>query len=408
MKHLKIPTTNPDYFLLKRIMEEQAKKNAIEKNGIKNEAPNFTNTSKSIDLYFITNKLRLYCGFLSYDQMSFRGNLELSLPTFLFIPTILNLVEQVDFKSPTINAYYSLIQLLNQERSLNSQDKISSITKIELILSDNPVRIHPEDQLYLYSILATFCSKQINLGKRQLLKKCFRYNNNIINIRYDTLKDKEYYFPVAIFKNIIFLALNLKDDKDLFRNIQTYRLKGEEDLGFESAFEWVKLFIQKYKHELHPRDRNVYAKYCLAYSYFKQENFTKAYLLISTITKAGRDIDTKVNIKLFFLMCAYEESMVDSKKLRVIQNFFSQKIDAYRKQVSTREVKSGLTYLFYYHKEFIKLFQKLYKFKKKYQYSFYERKSDKFKHEKHSLFIEIETSQYPIKTWLLEKLNEIK
>jgi len=407
MATLIIPSDDLNYNYLKDILEAEERKRNIEKNGIRNVSPGFEILANKLDLYFIANKLRLYCAFLSYKGMSFGATIEADSNAFLFIPQILDVVRHKQVYDPTIEIYSKLLKLLDEPPAHAKDTAKSLLQMIEHLLHLNADVIHPEDQLYIYSMLATYMAKRINLGGQEFLRHCFRYNNAMINLRYGVIKDKQYFLPPAIFKNLVFLALNLKKDQSLFRELATYRLKGTLESGFVDAFEWVEAFIKEYRNEMKLKHRKVYAEYCSAFAHFQNENFEKAYKIMSTLTKAGRDLQLKVDIKLFFLMCAYEQDLLDAKKLKVTSRFFEKSLDTYRKQLSGSSTKTSLSYLFHYHKEFISLFKKLYKFKNKYEGVYYTQKNNRFEQEKAMLFKEIDASDYPIKAWLAQKLYEV-
>ena len=211
----------------------------VEKNTPKN--PNFEFIEKAdyhLDAYYILNKLKNYCDFLAYKNMT------ASKPTIQFSSNFLGEIETSPFiEEPCIKTYFYLVAMF-----LNP-DEEHHFKKAKTVLEKNFECFTIEELNNIYIYLKNYCIiTKINNGKTKYFYELFDISK--------TLLEKEINFTNGMisqqdYKNIITVGLHIKE------------------------FDWTENFIQKYTHRLPKETQDNDLNYNLAKAYFHKKDYEK-------------------------------------------------------------------------------------------------------------------------------------
>jgi hypothetical protein len=236
------------------------------------EIENLQDISDSLDYAYSTLKLRQACLSLSYQSVYKVVN-EQSM-----IPEIIEHIEENDLiKIPSVGTYYFAF------KSLFSPEEIENFFQLKKMLFDFG-NIFPNDEIRdLYLISINYCIKKHNTGEVDFLKA-------ELELYQDGLKKKYLYINNFItkftYRNVVTLALNLKE------------------------YDWAEKFIEEYKNELEPQQREGNYNHCKARLAYVRKNYNE--VLIHLQKTDYEDILINISAKSLLLKALYELAEYDA------------------------------------------------------------------------------------------------
>lgn len=394
-----------DKKLKSAIESEKIKRKEVEKIGKRNVKPNFINISDALDQYYVYNKLKTYCAFLSYSIIVNSKVVKSKKTDFLFIREIIKKVEANKDTHPLISIFYNIIYIFEH---INYDEKtIAPVYENILTLFDNKIKYRSlEEDLEILSLLSNVCIYRMNKNKPIYKEKLFIINIKIINLKYDNNLP----IQATLFENLVATALNIHND-NLFHKIKTSGINSSSlERGFKDSYEWVYKFMRHYKTRLDENGRMYHFPYCKALYYFHLHEFDKAYKILKQHQPKGMFI--VLNTKVLYLKTIYEihekELLNSVVKYKITEKDLTKAIDAYRVMVKYEKNKKELIgYQLEFYVTFDLLFRKVFSFYKKY-FGIYKKGDKIYQKNRLNLEKEIRRINFPYKDWLLEKLENIK
>ncbi len=391
--------------LLKKITDERKKRELILRKGDRTQNPDLKDLSEVMDIFFIYNKLKIYCEYLSNTSFIHDDKKSVDISEIRYLSLLDQLETSIPLPEyPVIQIYY-YIKILFENISNNLFDNQQYILKIEEILDQEMNCLAEGDQIEVCSYITNYCIRRSNYGDKKLLRTLFLFYNRIINLRYAKEKNKRQKIQPGFFKNAVVAAIKLAQNP-LFASLQTTHLVPIQlNQGFQNGYEWAEAFTQYYSQVL-AKDKNTYKNYCLALIAFKQENFTKALKIIKQ-NKNNRAAFINLDSKVLHLKTAFEIFKSDPSILRTYNTDINRLIDSYRKLLTyegNQKKTIGYQYEIYHH--FYLTYNKLYKLFMNYNNLKY--KGSKYDTDKSTLISQINISNSPYNQWLISQINQIK
>lgn len=194
----------------------------------------------NLDLYYLSNKLRIACDMASRNIVIKAGY------ECHFIDDLLEYYEN-NFKNfhsiPALFIYYNVLQMLQEEENENHYQKLKKA------LNDH-ADLFPKPELWtLYKYASNYCIKKINSGKS-------RYYKEFLDL-YKALLERK-----IIFQNGLITQWT-------FKNIITVGIRLEE-------FEWTEKFIEQYENYLLPEEKFNAVTYNRAVLFSARKEYKKA------------------------------------------------------------------------------------------------------------------------------------
>jgi len=368
----------------KKIVKEQNKRKHLEKIGKRNQEPNLLAISNAADNYYVLIKLKTYCAYLSYKNIINVEKIPYKESDFKLMKNIIEEIEKGAFQHPMIHIY-NQIRLLYQDKAVNFEELIQSIQQLT-------PKLNEDEGLEIYSFLSNIGIKRLNKGEKSFLKTTFEVYNNMLTLLERNTRKKTV-LPTGMFKNIVSIALYLKED-ELFYQLKTASLKSPTKTeGFKDAFEWITQFIEVYQKKIDKKTAETYLDYSKALLAFHQEKYGIAYHhLQKNLNTHGLFIN--MDYKILYLKTVYE--MKQSRSEDITTKEINLTIDSYRKllEYEKNEVqKMNYQQLYYY--TFYQVFKQL-------DSTSYSHKNIQEK-QKLKQSIEDIPDFYPFKSWFLEK-----
>lgn len=253
--------------------------------------PDFENLEKAdyhLDAYYIFNKLKNYCDFLVYK------NITATNPKIHLFPDFLdNLKTSPYIEEPCIQSYFYIVSML-----LHPEDE-SFFQNAKKILEQNHEQFTIQELNTIYIYLKNYCIvTKINNGKSE-------YFIELFNI-YKILLEKEINFIDGMldpqdYKNIITVALHIKE------------------------FDWVENFIRDYTQRLPKQNQDNDLSYNLAKVYFHKEEYEKVIEQLREVEY--KNLSYTMGGRLMLLKTYYElnelsalESLLDSYSIYLRRN----------------------------------------------------------------------------------------
>lgn len=385
--------------LLKKIDEEQDKRKKIHKDGDRNIEPNLLGVSKALDEYYILNKLKLYCEYLSYRKIVANQVCKYSKEDFLLLQECLKIVQKKYLNQyPLFKIFWEIKEIYEQSAIETSVDFYSILNQVE----DISHNLELNETLEIFSHLSNFCINKINLGESQYLESLLLINCKMVSTVYQLGGDRV--LAPGVFKNIIGNALRIKKI-DFYNSIKLEGVEPNDKLtGFKEYTEWIEQFILVYTDSLAPKYQEVYGNYCRALLEFERQDFEKAHNLLQPL-KRKRGIFINLNVKKLYIQTQFERC--SNKKTRTDAiNELEKSLEAYRKMISYESKKKQVNYQIDLHMEFYSFCQKIYNIYGKSFGVIY--KDSTFKKQKKELIKEIKKSNSAYKNWFVDKINSLE
>jgi len=248
---------------------------------------NIEETAKFLDIFYLGEKLKLYCMLLSWQDVSnITGDL-------LFMEEIIKHVEKIDYSQyPPIAIYYQVY------KSYVEPENIDHFYKLKQLIS-NFIHVFPIDEAKdIFGSAHNFCIRRINIGQNEFVKE-----------NLDLYKE-------SIDKNILFH--NEEIPPNTFRNIVISAIILNE-------FEWAESFIQLHKDKLEVKYRENAVTFNLARVAWAKKDHSKVIRLLQNVEFNEMVYD--MNSKMMLVTTYYDSdeleplfSLLDSFKIFIYRN----------------------------------------------------------------------------------------
>jgi hypothetical protein len=323
-------------------------KSENEKKNVKfeiNTELNIQNISENLDVFYVAEKLRLYCTLLTWKKM-YKLDIEIQN-----METILTLATQKPYNTiPAILMYYTMQATYTDE----------NITQHYFDLKDQIhkyIHVFPEDeQKEIYATAISYCVNKVNKGDFTFQKETFLIYKETIDADYLLIDG---IISPTDFRNIVFFALRVKE------------------------FEWTENFINDYAEYLDPRYRENAVEFSLARLEFYRKNYGKVLDHLNNVT--FDDVWYTLGTKTLQVASYYELDEFDALE-SLLQSF---KMYIKREKSLTKERKETYLNLIKYTSSLMKVNPR-----------------DQSKIQKIKIEIE-QTKSIVSKPWLMEKVEEM-
>lgn len=236
------------------------------------ESTNLQQISDSLDAAYYTLKLRQGCIALSYQSV-YKSALEHSM-----MPEIIAQIERNNLqKIPSVGMYYYAFQCLA------SPEKTANFFAFnELLLTQGA--FFPADEIRdLYLLGINYCIKKHNSGERDFLKFEFILYQEGLKSKYLYINN---FITKFTYRNVITLALTLQE------------------------YDWAENFINEYKNELNPQEREDNFRHNLARLAYERKQYD---VVLHLLQQADyEDVLMNIAAKAFLLRSLYENKAYDA------------------------------------------------------------------------------------------------
>lgn len=278
-----------EYYLNKYQIEKNifSLKSENEKKNVKFEIDselNIQNISENLDIFYVSEKLRLFCTLLTWKKMY---KLDIALQN---IDTILSLSLHYPFNTtPSVLMYHNMYLTFTDEENTQHYFNLKK-------LLNKFIHLFPEEeQKEIYATAISYCVNKVNKGN-------FTFQEETFLIYKETI-EKGY-----------LLSGGFLSPTD-FRNIGQIALRVNE-------FEWTENFIIEYAKYLDPRFRDNAVEFSLARLEFYRKNFGKVLEHLNSVNYD--DVWYNLNAKTLQLAAYFEldefdvlESFLQSYKMYI-------------------------------------------------------------------------------------------
>ncbi len=387
--------------LLHNINREQKKRASIQATGLRDKEPNLLHISNSLDEFYFLEKLKVYCGYLSYRLMVNDVVIGYQVSSLRLMEEILAIMEREIIWHPALLIYYQLCQLF--EAAVKGDNHPKPVLTIFEAIEENILQCKEEfsdgELIELYSYLTNYATYQMNNGNDLFLIKNITHSQNQINLHQGNNQD--FLINTGTYRNMLVLILRTKDlqDKTLIRSLVQHK--------YQDSLAWAHHFVEFYKKNLPEISRDKYYNYGKAMIYFQAGEFQKAFALIKNLDRV-RELFINFDIKILRLQLLMELEIEDDRILEQEQLKIEDEIEKLRSMLKYDKISNPkLAYQRDYYWEFLDLYRKFYSFFKKFAWMF--RFGDQSYHEmRNKLKQEISDSRPSFKIWFLDKLEAIK
>lgn len=379
--------------MLKKIQQEYDKRAKIEQIGKRDQEPNLLNISKALDEYYIFTKLKNHCMYLSYCKIVSEEKMPYKASDFRFISAILAELEIRSFENPIIDIYNKIRLLYDTSNSLITLDDFENLLAQISILTP---KLNVDEGIEIYSLLTGYCIRKANQGEKDYSIQLFMIYNEMINLQYGRNARKSKKLPPGMFKNMVVMAIILKDDA-LFNNLETAHISINPKLkGNKRTFAWIEEFIAFYKKKIDRKEAPNYVKFCEGLFKFEQKKYIQAYnVLNKPLHTHGLFIN--MDIKILYLKVLYEIETTQPGRLK--KDEIDLVLDAYRSLLrDSKRRKKDVSYQIYFYRTFQKTYKQLHD---TYCNSHNQEMKDKLGQAISAL------PSYSFKTWFLQKYQII-
>ena len=386
--------------LFLHIKNEEEKRTAILEEGNRQMIPNLLAISKARDDYFIFYKLKLYCEYLSYQNMVHDDVIQYRKSDFLLIDAVLKIIEEQYLGTDEIFQIYWDIKTLYEDFEVDKHKLFyKTLAQVERISTT----LGLEEVLELFSFLSNYCIKKINVGKEIYLENLLFINTRMVNTLYSSEDDQV--LPPGVFKNIVKTALRIKNPT-LFNTLDIKDVVSvDTEHGFKNGLEWAEKFIDVYTKVLAGDQQLLIGNYCQAMVAFEQKDFEKAHKLLVKL-KHKQGVFINLNIKKIFIQVQFER-FNNQGNISKVYDELSKALEAYRGAIRNKTKKPELNYQLSLHKDFYDFCRTLFNlYAKQHQIRY---KNATYQQQKEALKQKVESIKATsYKKWLLSKIDGLK
>ena len=201
----------------------------------------FSRQSEALETSFLLESLRYSC-----SMQNFKNILQ-EAPQMPFIQQVIAQITPEHLENQLVRLYFHLHQCLQDPKATDSFRQV----KDDLSLHGYLLREHERPEVYLLAI--NYCIRQLNTGESQFIKEAFDLYNMGLETR-------------SLFENGVLSKFSYKNAANL-------------GLGLRN-FEWVKQFLEDYRHFLPEREREAVYNFNLAVYYFRLPDYDAALSLL--------------------------------------------------------------------------------------------------------------------------------
>ncbi|MEY4902864.1 MAG: hypothetical protein RLZZ292_679 [Bacteroidota bacterium] len=228
--------------------------------------------SDNLDSAYCSLKLRQACLASNYQTVYN------AVHTQSMIPEIMAHIERAQLeKVPSVGVYYFAF------KSLTAPDETAYFVSFKTLLFEHGAAFPADEIRDLYLIALNYCIKKHNSGEADFLKTEFELYR-------EGLKNKALYINNFItkftYRNVVTLALTLQE------------------------YAWAEQFIERYKNDLEPAQREGNYKYCLARLEYERKNYDKVLILLQQADY--EEILITLAAKALLLKMLYETNAYDA------------------------------------------------------------------------------------------------
>jgi hypothetical protein len=308
---------------------------------------NIEEIAKNLDIFYLGEKLKLYCTLLSWKNVF---NLDTDL---LFMEEIIKHVEKINYSNfPPIAMYYQVF------KTYSDPDNVEHYYALRELIKSDIDQFPPEEAKDIYGAAQNFCIRMINRGKKDFLKENLDLYKEAINR--GILFYNEELSPTT-FRNIVISAVNLNE------------------------FEWAENFIHTHQDKLSEKHRENAVTFNMARLFWYKRDYPKVIEYLRNVV--FDDMIYELNSKSMLIATYYETEEIDP--LESLLESFKTFLFRNKKNIPEKRYKTYIQYIKYV-KNLLKIIP-----------------GDKKAIQ--SLKTKIEASNQGItKKWLLEKVEELK
>ena len=241
---IKYPYRDSQYYLSSYLIDEQ--KNAyIENQELLDADKHLSETMKSLDTYYVLQKLKFYATALHYQK-------------FMNLPVEIHLIEEViRFAESQIFSDIAIIQIYKAIiHTLQDENASEAFEELSLLLKRNVNAFPMKEAEELYAFAVNYCIRMINRGELDYVPKIFSLYKQMLKDGLLTYKGN---ISPWEFKNIVTIALRAKELK------------------------WAADFIDDYSPFITLRDRQNAYTYNMARYAFAAAKYDKVLELLSDV-----------------------------------------------------------------------------------------------------------------------------
>lgn len=231
---------------------------------------------QNLDTYYLATRLRLSC------EMVNRRNLVNAEYETQFIDQVLQMLsvpgnpyQQV----PVIAIYYHIYLTLTEKEADQHYHTLVNL------LSQHDHLFPPDEAYSMYAYAQNYCIRKINQGETSFLQEILQLYQRLL-------------------ENGLLLDQGLLAHEH-YKNITTVGLRTR-------AYTWVRDFLEKYRHKLHPDIRENAYTYNLAAYFYEQQRYRDAMRLLNHVTFT--DVFYHLSAKSILLKIYFESEDYDSLK----------------------------------------------------------------------------------------------
>ena len=222
----------------------------------------------NLDIFYISEKLRLTCEILSrktFTKYEYRNT---------FIHEILEQIEHHKFlENPVISIYYQIV------KTHLEPEKESHYYQLKELLSVHRFVLPPWQLKEVFNAALNYCNRKINAGRFHFLSESLQLYQDLISRE---LIFTDGYLSHWTFKNVVILALRLKE------------------------FDWAESFIKDYQHRIPESFRQNAVIYNMATVHFYKKQFSEVLDLLQEVEY--EDVTYNLGVKSMLFATYYELS----------------------------------------------------------------------------------------------------
>jgi len=309
------------------------------------EEKNIEHMMTEMDKFFCAAKLRYSAEMMSFETKYAVGQIAL-------LPEVLKETRKAEFRKNKLFRIYELTLDLYYDYKDETYDKLEKLVFEQLHLGN------PDEQYWLLNCLVTHAARQLGEGRERYRQKLFAWY--VYNIDTNRILINGY-IPAPHFLNAMYIATALREA------------------------EWLEKFITEYTRFLNDNVRKNIELLAKAYLYFAQEQYEKCLQALAYMRTGGTDLKYQIHVRTLTIQCHYE--LGDMELIVVECNNFNRHN---RNKTTSLYMKNTV-------KEFIRFIKLLCDapYKKELTKEVLLRRLN-------------EAKALQAKTWLIEKINELK
>ena len=391
--------------LLEKIREEQTRRSNIQEKGKRDQEPNLLNISDALDEYYMLEKLKLFCSYLSYRRMVNENVIGYEKVDFKMMPAIFELLNTGSVENKAILIYYKLCRLFEKstEDGTTQPHTDTIFTAIENLILQNKDHFTAGELVEIYSHLTNYSIYQMNQGNHTYFVKNLTHNQNLIRIQES---DREpFAINSGVYKNMITLILKISELEDAQLAQQCLPAQ------YAGNIEWAHHFAEKYKDHLPKESKDTYYAYCKALICFRSGEYPRAFAFLQDLQRV-REVFLNFDCKMLRLQLLLELLISNEKEANgesaQKETEMKEEMENLRNMLRyDRENNPKLNYQKAYFQDFLNLIRKFYSFFKLYAWMF-EFGDDNYFAKRKQLKTAILQHRYAYRQWFLDKLEDIK